>query len=107
MKKLLLITLLFLNFLAFSQKVVLCEDYDKTTGVPSGVNQNWDIKSTGSYVYVIYTQSKPITNKLTVYVDKKMKKANMQHIVQNILKPQADKIGRCSIISSQKAENIK
>jgi hypothetical protein len=74
MKKLLLITLLFLNFVAFSQKVVLCEDYNKTTGVPSGINQNWDIKSTGSYVYVIYTQSKPITNKLTVYVDRKNEK---------------------------------
>jgi hypothetical protein len=52
MKKLLLITLLFLNFVAFSQKVVLCEDYNKTTGVPSGINQNWDIKNQQALMFM-------------------------------------------------------
>lgn len=72
MKKLLFISMLLLSTLAtFAQKVVLCEDYDKTTGEPSGVYKNWDIKASGSYIYIIYTHNKQIKNELVVYIDKK------------------------------------
>lgn len=57
---------------AQNEKVVLCEDYDKTYGTPTGVNKNWDIdKNTGSNVYIIYSQDNIIKNKLMLYVDKK------------------------------------
>ncbi|QQR98211.1 MAG: hypothetical protein IPK18_01340 [Sphingobacteriales bacterium] len=72
MKKLLFVAVLsMISTLIFAQKVVLCEDYDKTTGVPSGVYASWNVKSSGSYIYTIYTQSKPITKTLSVYIDKK------------------------------------
>lgn len=53
------------------KQVVLCEDYDKSTGVATGINKNWDIKAEGSYVYVIYSQDKLIKEDLKLYVDKK------------------------------------
>ena len=58
--------------LAQNGKVVLCEDYNKTDGTPSGINKNWDIdKKTGSYVYIVYSQDNTIKDKLMLYVDKK------------------------------------
>jgi hypothetical protein len=71
---LLLIAFFTISFSAIAQngKVVLCEDYNKTDGTPTGVNKNWDIdKETGSYVYVIYSQDAIIKDKLMLYVDKK------------------------------------
>ncbi|MBK9328672.1 MAG: hypothetical protein IPM95_04990 [Sphingobacteriales bacterium] len=55
---------------AQTNRVILCDSYDDN-GVPTGVNKNWDISKNGSYVYILYTQDKPITNKLLLYVDKK------------------------------------
>ena len=54
-------------------KAELCADYDRTTGVPSGVGTAWDIASDGkgSNVYLIYTQAKTIKEDLSVYIDKK------------------------------------
>lgn len=63
-----------LSFSAIAQngKVVLCEDYDKTNGTPTGINKNWDVdKNTGSYVYIVYSQDYTIKDKLMLYVDKK------------------------------------
>ncbi len=73
------LTLLLFTFLSFSfvaiaqgEKVVLCDDYNKTDGTPSGVDNNWDIdKVKGSYVYVVYSQDYVIKDKLMLYVDKK------------------------------------
>ena len=54
-------------------KAELCEDYDKITGVPSGVAKSWDVSSdgNGSNVYLIYTQNKIIKEELSLYIDKK------------------------------------
>lgn len=76
MKKLslLIISTICLFFVAIAQngKVVLCEDYNKTTGAPIGIATNWDINSkTGSYVYIIYQQDKTIKESINLYVDKK------------------------------------
>ncbi|HMV14441.1 MAG TPA: hypothetical protein PKK18_06080 [Chitinophagales bacterium] len=73
------LTLLLLSLVLFtsvciaqSNKVVLCESYDKTTGEASGINKNWDVDSkTGSYVYIVYSQATNIKDKLMLYVDKK------------------------------------
>lgn len=63
-------------------KVVLCEDYDKTDGTPSGINKNWDIDSAkGSYVYIIYSQDNIIKDNLMLYVDKKNK--NGEYVADN------------------------
>ncbi|MGG9971974.1 hypothetical protein ACQ33O_09300 [Ferruginibacter sp. SUN002] len=75
MKKLILaLSIILLNVsLGFAQneKVVLCTDYDKTTGQPIGINKDWDIKKTGSYVYIVYSQDRAINESLTLQVDKK------------------------------------
>lgn len=51
--------------------VTLCEDYDKTDGTPSGIYKNWDIKSSGGFVYIVYRQDRIISDKLLLFVDKK------------------------------------
>lgn len=52
--------------------LVLCSDYDKLTGSPSGIYSNWDINTeTGSYIYVIYTQEKSIKDELRLKVERK------------------------------------
>jgi len=76
MKKLslLFLTTICVLFSALAQNgtLSLCEDYDKSTGKPSGAAENWDINSkTGSYVYMIYQQSKNIKENIKIYVDKK------------------------------------
>lgn len=71
---LLLFTFFSFSFAALAQngKVVMCEDYSKTDGTPTGINKNWDIeKEKGSYVYIIYSQDAIIKDKLMLYVDKK------------------------------------
>ncbi len=77
MKNLFLFAIAFLS-ISFSVnaqngKVTLCETYDKVTGAPSGIHQNWDIKADGGYVYIVYSQDKKITESLRLYVDKKTK----------------------------------
>lgn len=71
----LLLTALFIfSAAAYSQngRVVLCEDYNKTDGTPTGINKNWDIDSAkGSYVYIIYLQDNIIKDNLMLYVDRK------------------------------------
>lgn len=55
-----------------AQSLVLCGDYDKTTGKPSDVFTNWDVNpTTGSYVYVIYSQEKKIKGELRLKVEHK------------------------------------
>lgn len=55
-----------------SPAVVLCSDYDKTTGVASGIYASWDIKADGGgYIYVVYSQDKKIKDELTLRVEKK------------------------------------
>lgn len=60
---------------AQTNRVILCDSYDDN-GVPTGVNKNWDISKNGSYVYILFTQDKPITSKLLLYVDKKNTSGN-------------------------------
>ncbi len=71
----LLLTALFIfSAAAYSQngRVVLCEDYNKTDGTPTGINKNWDIDSAkGSYVYIIYLQDNIIKDNLMLYIDRK------------------------------------
>ncbi|MFN8295826.1 MAG: hypothetical protein U0T69_06490 [Chitinophagales bacterium] len=81
MKHLIYLLLAFfsLSMSTFAQngKVVLCEDYNKTTGIPTGINKNWDVeKEKGSYVYIIYSQDNIIKEKLSLYVDKKNEKGS-------------------------------
>ena len=76
MKNLTLLLLAFFSFsltlIAQNEKIVLCEDYNKTDGTPTGINKNWDIeKGKGSYVYILYSQDNIIKDKLMLYVDKK------------------------------------
>ncbi len=72
MKKLtLLLTALFTISIAQAQSVVLCGDYDKITGVASDVYTSWDIASSGSYVYTVYSQEKKIKDNLTLRLEKK------------------------------------
>ncbi len=72
MKKLtLLLSALFAISIAQAQSVVLCGDYDKITGVASDVFTAWDISSTGSYVYTVYSQDKKIKDALTLRLEKK------------------------------------
>ncbi len=72
MKKLtLLLFALFAISIAQAQSVVLCGDYDKTTGVPSEVFEAWDIDAAGSYVYTVYSQEKKIKDALTLRLEKK------------------------------------
>jgi hypothetical protein len=55
-----------------SPSVVLCTDYDKITGVSSGIYSSWDIKAVGgSYVYVVYSQDKKIKDELSLKIEKK------------------------------------
>jgi hypothetical protein len=71
MKKLtLLLSALFAITIAQAQSVVLCTDYDKTTGAPSGIYSAWDIEAAGSYVYTIYSQDKKIKDALTLRLEK-------------------------------------
>lgn len=63
--------------IAQNQKVVLCRDYNKDNGMPIDINPDWDIKKDGgSYVYIIYSQDKPIAQTLTLKVDKKNTSGN-------------------------------
>lgn len=56
---------------AVAQSVVLCEDYNKTTGEPSGIYKTWDIKSDGGYIYVVYQQPRKISSgSWYLYIDK-------------------------------------
>jgi len=71
MKNLFIALLLFISAGVFAQTVVGCSDYDKKTGTPSGIYNSWDIKSSGGYVYLHYSQPQFITKQLTLYVDKK------------------------------------
>lgn len=72
MKKLtLLLSALFAISIAQAQSGVLCGDYDKITGVASDVFTAWDISSTGSYVYTVYSQDKKIKDDLTLRLEKK------------------------------------
>jgi len=76
MKNLTLFLIAFMSFsfsvLAQNGKVVLCEDYNKTDGTPSGINKNWDVdQKDGSYVYIVYSQDYVIKDRLMLYVDKK------------------------------------
>lgn len=74
MKKIVFIlTFLFSAIATFAQKVELCIEYNKTTGIPYSTNTNWNIKPDGSYIYILYTQERPITKELAVYIDKKNK----------------------------------
>jgi hypothetical protein len=111
---LLLIAFFTISFSAIAQngKVVLCEDYNKTDGTPTGVNKNWDIdKETGSYVYVIYSQDAIIKDKLMLYVDKKNDNGNLltSYIAFDIKKMtgfsltqrQRKKNGQCMTINLQ------
>lgn len=75
---LLLLTITTVSFKVDAQtasikKVELCADYDRVTGVPTGVGKYWDIANDGkgSNVYLIYTQDKIIREDLTLYIDKK------------------------------------
>ncbi|QQR97814.1 MAG: caspase family protein [Sphingobacteriales bacterium] len=55
-----------------TKKIVLCESYS-SSGVPSGINANWEISSTGGYVYILYTNgssSIKTNNTLWLYIDK-------------------------------------
>ncbi|MGE3824575.1 MAG: hypothetical protein AB7G44_10130 [Bacteroidia bacterium] len=53
-------------------QVVLCSDYDKTTGAPIDIYTSWDVKADGGgYVYVVYTQDKKIKDELSLRVEKK------------------------------------
>jgi hypothetical protein len=63
---------------ASTSKASLCVDYDRVTGEPIDVYSAWDIASDGkgSYVYLIYSQSSPIREKLTLYLDKKNESGN-------------------------------
>lgn len=73
---LLLTTIIVFSVTAHAQngRVVLCEEYNKTDGTPSGINKNWDIDSAkGSYVYIIYSQDNIIKDNLMLYVDRKNK----------------------------------
>lgn len=74
MKNLILLLLTMGSFTILStaqtNRVVLCDSYDDN-GVPTGINKNWDISKKGSYVYILYTQDRPITSSLLLYVDKK------------------------------------
>ena len=73
MKKLslMLITLLTLAISAVAQSVVLCEDYDKSTGEPTGIYKTWDIKSDGGYVYIAYKQPRKLASGTWyLYIDK-------------------------------------
>lgn len=56
-----------------TKKAELCSDYNKTTGVPTGVGKYWDVinDGLGSNVYLIYTQDKLIKEDLTLYLDRK------------------------------------
>lgn len=101
---LLLIAFFTISFSAIAQngKVVLCEDYNKTDGTPTGVNKNWDIdKETGSYVYVIYSQDAIIKDKLMLYVDKKMTTAVTLHLTRRIslMTQRQRKNGQCMTIN--------
>jgi hypothetical protein len=72
MKKLtLFLSALFTISIAQSQSVVLCGDYDKTTGVPSDVFEAWDIDAAGSYVYTVYSEEKKIKDALSLRLEKK------------------------------------
>ena len=63
--------------IAQNQKVVLCSDYDKDNGTPSGINPDWDIKRDGGcFVYIIYSQDKPIAQTISLQVDKKNNSGN-------------------------------
>lgn len=70
----LFITISFIStkLLAQNGKVVLCEDYNKTTGAPTNISKSWNVtKNTGSNVYIIYQQDYNIKDKLLLFVDKK------------------------------------
>lgn len=78
------LTLLFIAFVSFAisvnaqsetKRVVLCEDYNKTTGETIKEGKYWDIENDGegSFVYLIYNQDKLIKNGLSLYIDKKNK----------------------------------
>ncbi|MEZ4879357.1 MAG: caspase family protein [Chitinophagales bacterium] len=57
--------------------ISLCEDYNKTTGKPSGIYTTWNIKEDGGYVYVVYENGgKKINDKLWLYVDKENTSGN-------------------------------
>ncbi|HQV77503.1 MAG TPA: hypothetical protein PLJ42_03955 [Chitinophagales bacterium] len=60
-----------ISAIAQTNKVVLCETYDKTTGEATGIYKSWDIPKDGGYVYIVYSQDRPIKDELMVYVDKK------------------------------------
>lgn len=71
MKKLkLLLFSLFTISIAQAQSVVLCGDYDKVTGAPTGIYAAWDIEAAGSYVYSVYSQDKKIKDALTLRLEK-------------------------------------
>lgn len=79
MKKIILflfvtISAITLNAKSNSSKTAdLCADYDKTTGVPTGIGKYWDVidDGLGSNVYLIYTQDKPIKDELNLFMDRK------------------------------------
>jgi hypothetical protein len=73
MKKLslLLLTISFFALSAVAQSIVLCEDYNKTTGEATGVYKTWDIKSDGGFIYVVYNQPRKISSgSWYLYIDK-------------------------------------
>jgi hypothetical protein len=73
MKKLalLLLTLTTLAISAIAQSVVMCEDYNKSDGTPTGIYKTWDIKKDGGYVYIVYSQPHNLrSGSWYLYIDK-------------------------------------
>lgn len=86
--------LLLISFLSsvHAQSVVLCESYD-TDGKASGIYSSWDISSSGSYIYILFSQNAPIRGGLWyLYIDKDYDNTGVYSPIETIeIKPETGK----------------